>query len=207
MLRKSTIFMRSEVIKMNKGLIVFLLFIFCLFLSPVLKSSVAYAQDSSSSGSVSDDTSSDVKPESGEEILAKVLQDLNSVYEKLLAKKIKSRRVKAKQVLSISRQFDRAVNSTPPSKCTLRLKAAIRDFYGIVSKLGQGIACGPPILIPFDRFHHVELNPDCLPPPDGISTDQLDSGFIELNPIYDKARRLSIIDNDENDVPDVCEGK
>ncbi len=182
---------------MKKYLVVVLAVLIFLFPITLDKS---LAQDSSDT---SDTSTSITPPASAQAIIDKVLQDLSSVYEKFQHKKIHSRKVKARSIAILKRKLIQAVNSVPPAKCTARLKIALNDFFGLISELGQGIACGPPILPPFfDKT--LPLTPDCIPP-DDLRPDQFDQGFSELNPIYEQARKLATIDNDDNSVLDVCE--
>ncbi len=182
---------------MKKYLVIFLIVL--IFFFPItLDKSLAQ-----SSSDTSDEATTGITPESAQTIIDKVLQDLSSVYEKFQHKKIRSRKVKARSVAILKRKLIQAVNSVPPAKCTARLKIALNDFFGLISELGQGISCGPPILPPFfDKT--LPLTPDCIPP-DDLRPDQFDQAFSELNPIYEQARKLANIDNDDNSVPDVCE--
>ena len=133
-----------------------------------------------------------------------ILSRLNALQAELKSKKDAKSRTNARKIKSITQKLVRSVNSNPPAKCLDRLKVAMNDLYGLVSKLGQGIACGPPIIQPFLQKTTFQLNPDCILPDFG--TDQLDETFVDLNPIYDDTQNLTLIDKDSNDIPDVCEG-
>ena len=133
-----------------------------------------------------------------------ILSRLNALQAELKSKKDPKSRTNARKIKSITQKLVRSVNSNPPAKCLDRLKVAMNDLYGLVSKLGQGIACGPPIIPPFLRNAQEQISPDCAIPDFG--PDQLDPTFSELLGIYDDARALTHVDVDSNEVPDVCEG-
>ena len=135
-----------------------------------------------------------------------ILGRLKTLQEELnsKSKKDKISHLRARKVKLLIRKLVRAVNSVPPTKCLERLKIAMRDFYNLVSEVGTGIACGPPIILPFLERTEFALSPDCIMP--DFTPDQLDPTFVELNPIYDDAQKLSIVDDDGNDISDVCEG-
>ena len=169
---------------MKKVLSLFLILIFLL--NPV------FAQNVTSSETPSVQTQAE-----------QILNDLNNLIEKLQKKKGRANHIKANKIALIKRKLVRAVNSNPPAKCYQRLKIAINNLYGLVSELGSGISCGPPIIPPFFLQIKLSLAPDCLPP--DITPDQLDETFVDLNPIYDNARALIKIDDDSSEIPDVCE--
>ncbi|MBI3591619.1 MAG: hypothetical protein HY094_09630 [Candidatus Melainabacteria bacterium] len=133
-----------------------------------------------------------------------IIVRLKTLQGKLNSEKGRINHLRAKKIKLLIRKLIRAVNSIPSTKCLEKLKVAMYDFYGLVSEVGSGIACGPPIIRPFLQQVKLSLTPDCIPP--DITPDQLDPVFVELNPIYDDAQKLSIVDYDGNGVSDVCEG-
>ena len=140
-----------------------------------------------------------------EDQLGQLLESSQSLQKELRNKKDKESRRLARRLKLITRKIISAVNSVPPAKCLSRLKPAMEDFFGLVSELGSGIACGPPIIPPFLRMNELPLNPDCLPP--DLAPDQLDLNFSETLGLYDKARDIFHIDTNTNEIPDACEGK
>lgn len=149
------------------------------------------------------------------EQLDELLQSLSSLQANL--KKNKRKRPVGRKIKLITKKIIKAVNSIPPEACMETLRLAMDDFYELVSDLGLGIACGPPILPPFlpgeDDNNLVEpLSGDCLPPPDELF-ERLQIGgpfggsFADVNPIYNEARNLFQIDTDKSNISDVCEGE
>lgn len=173
-----------------------LLLSFCLTFN-----SLSYAQ--------TDDSTSKL---SAQEQLDQVLDTLSA-----LNKTLKSQRRKrpiAIKIRLITRKIIRAVNSVPPSKCLEILKIAMDDFYGLVSDLGSGISCGPPILPPFlpeGESTDTDLGINCLPPPEPGELTRLQIGgpfggaFADVNPVYNECRDLFQIDDNGSNIPDVCE--
>ena len=152
---------------------------------------------------------------STEEKLNQVLDSLSSLKHTL--KTSRAQRPVSRKIRSITRDIIRAVNSIPPENCLKELKDAMNDFYALVSVLGRGISCGPVILPPFlpgeDEFVLVRetLTTDCLPPPEFDEDISLQIGgpfggsFADVNPVYNECRDVFQIDNDSNDISDVCE--
>lgn len=150
-----------------------------------------------------------------EEQLNELLASLSS-----LQKTLKKQRIKkpiARKIKLITKNIIRAVNSIPPDKCLQTLKDAMDDFYELVSGLGSGIACGPPILPPFlpgeeDLPVDEDLSINCIPPEFDEPIARLQIGgpyggaFSDVNPAYNECRDLFQIDNDGSNIPDVCEG-
>ena len=140
-----------------------------------------------------------------EDQLGQLLESSQSLQKELRNKKDRESHRLARKLKLITRKIISAVNSVPPTKCLSRLKPAMKDFFELVSDLGSGIACGPPIIPPFLRINKLSLNPDCLPP--DLAPDQLDLNFSETLGLYDKARDIFHIDTNTNEIPDACEGK
>ena len=153
---------------------------------------IAFAQDeTSSSGGTTDTPSTETQ-------LGELLDRLSILPSKF--KDERKRRLLVRRIKSINRKIVRAVNSVPPEKCLEKLKVAMDDFYALVSQLGQGIACGPPIIPPYLRtVDKTQVTPDCIQP------DQLSQAFSESFGVYEKARSLFHIDINSNQIPDVCE--
>ena len=177
--------------------IIFLSFILLVSTSPV------YSQTSDSTDEISI-----------EEQLNELLGSLSSLQKTLKKQRIKkpiSRKVKL-----ITRNIIRAVNSIPPDKCLKILTAAMDDFFELVSDLGSGIACGPPILPPFlpggEEIVDEDLSINCIPPEFDEPIARLQIGgpyggaFSDVHPAYNQCRDLFQTDSDASNIPDVCEG-
>ena len=160
----------------------------------------AYAQDETSSSGGDTTTPETTEVLSPEQQLDQLLQDLDDFQKELRHKRGKPNHLIGIKIKLISRKIDRAVKSTPPTKCLGKVKIAMDDFFKLVSELGTGIACGPPILPPFLRTLYAQVAPDCILP------DQLSENFSMSYGIYTKARDLFHIDKNSNEIPDVCEG-
>ncbi len=185
---------------MRKLILVFLSL--CLFFTHT-----AYAQD---------DTTTPEATLSVEEQLESLLADLSSLQKSL--KKNKRKRPIAREIKTITRKIIKAANSIPPENCMKTIRLAMDDFYELVSNLGSGISCGPPILPPFlpggDTTEPLieALSADCLPPPDEFPLERLQIGgpfggsFADIYPIYNEARDVFQIDGDTSEISDVCEG-
>lgn len=131
-----------------------------------------------------------------------IFNGLDTIYKKFRKKKGKENRIKARKVLEINKKFKQAIFSSPRELCFKRLKVTVNLLYEYVSELNIGISCGPNILpSPFLEDIQPPLISDCIIP------DQLNELFIELNPIYEDTRELALIDNNENEISDVCEAK
>ena len=72
-------------------------------------------------------------------------------------------------------------------------------FYGLVSDLNVGISCGPNIPPPFLPEGEDTVSPDCILP------DAFNGPFSEVYPLYTDARDVFRVDEDENNLSDVCE--
>ena len=135
-----------------------------------------------------------------EDKLNKLLLDLNNLQVTLKKEGRAVNKNTLQKVKLITRRIDRAVKLIPPSKCFGVIKVTMDDFYKLVSRLGTGIACGPPIVPPFlDDFAPSTLTGDCILP------DQF-GPFGEVYGVYTEARELFHIDLDSNMVLDACEG-
>ncbi len=134
-----------------------------------------------------------------EEQVNDLLASLDSLEKTLKKEKDRSSKAAAKKVKLIGKKIGRAINSTLPEKCYEGVKIAMNDFFALVSKLGTGIACGPPIIPPFLDRNNDSITPDCILP------DQL-GAFGEVNSVYDIARNLFHIDKDGSGISDACEG-
>ena len=179
------------------------LFITLLTLSIIFTGSV-YAQDSTSTEETL----------SVEERLGDLLANLSSLQTTL--KKDRRKRPVARKIKLITKKIIKAVNAVPPENCMKVIRIAMNDFFGLVSDLGSGIACGPPILPPFlpggDSDLPIDsLSSDCILPPDE-QLGRLQIGgpfggsFSDVYPIYNEARDLFHIDTNSSDISDVCEG-
>ena len=138
--------------------------------------------------------------------LDELLVTLSNVSSQLRSIKDPKSHRAAIKIKLIKRKIVKAVNSIPPEKCLGKLKIAMNDFYALVSKLGQGIACGPPIIPPFLQVANPPISPDCALPPEDVVPDQIDPGFSESLGAYDTARDIFHIDSNSNEIPDACEG-
>ena len=147
-----------------------------------------------------------------QEQLDQALDSLSSLKQILQSKRAK--RPIARKIKLITRQIIRAVNSIPPDKCLQTLTKAMDDFYGLVSELGSGIACGPPILPPFlpEGDTSTDLGVNCILPEPNEPVSRLQIGgpfggaFADVNPVYNQCRDVFRTDIDGNNIPDVCEG-
>lgn len=159
-------------------------------------------------------TDSTTEEPSIEEQLEEILSTLSSLQKTL--KHERRKRPVARTIKSITRRIIRAVNSVLPDKCQTTLKIAMDDFYELVSDLGGGIACGPPILPPFLPGEETEIEDDldinCLPPPEEdevIARLQIGGpfggAFADVHPVYNDCRGFFQIDTNGNNISDVCE--
>ena len=126
------------------------------------------------------------------------IESLNKAKDKKTAKRLKA----------IEKKIIRALNSIPPAKCLDVLDKAMQSFYGLVSDLNVGISCGPIIIPPFlpgTDNTDTPVTPDCFLPPE-MRTIPFNGAFSIVNPIYDDAREVFRTDENENEMPDVCEG-
>lgn len=183
---------------MKRLILIFLSFVLLVSTSPV------YSQTGDSTDEIT-----------VEEQLNELLESLSS-----LQKTLKKQRIKkpiARKIKLITRNIIRAVNSIPSDKCLQILKDAMDDFFELVSDLGSGIACGPPILPPFlpgeeDLPPDTDLSINCIPPEFDEPISRLQIGgpfggaFSDIHPAYNQCRDLFQIDNDGSNIPDVCEG-
>lgn len=137
-----------------------------------------------------------------------VLADIDDLVERIKTnnKKDKSSAKTIRTLLSLERRLDKSVKLTPPSKCHEIFTATVKDFYSLVSKLGSNIACGPPIIPPFDLKPAAakSVEPDCLPP-ESLHSQIRVNLFSETYGIYEKLRGLYNDDLNENGITDVCE--
>ena len=125
-------------------------------------------------------------------------------------KKLKKERDKktAKRLKTIETKIIRALNSIPPAKCLDVLDKAMQDFYSLVSDLNIGVSCGPIIIPPFlpgTDNTDTPVIPDCILPPE-MRTIPFNGAFSLVNPLYEDARDVFRVDENENEMPDVCEG-
>jgi hypothetical protein len=137
-----------------------------------------------------------------------ILADISDLRQRIRKNnKDKSSIKTSKTLLSLERRLDKAVKLTPPSKCNEVFTSAVKDFYALVSKLSEGISCGPPIIPPFDLevLTSQIIGTDCLPPSDESSSRVLVNVFSECYGIYEKTRQLYQVDLNGNGVTDVCE--
>ena len=162
----------------------------------ITNSSKVYSQTDGSSSSGSGSISSEP---SVSDQAKQIIQDLTTLQAKLQKKKDKKSRTDARRIKLLIKKLSRSVQAASDSVCLDRLKAAMNDFFGLVADLNVGLSCGPVIIPPYFAKAVSPLITDCIIP------DQLDSTFIELNPIYDSARDLIRIDKNDNSIPDVCE--
>ena len=131
-----------------------------------------------------------------------IINRLDTAYKKYKKKKGKENRIRARKIKEISRKFNQAIFSDLSERCFRELKMAVNLLYEYVSELNIGVSCSPNILpSPFLEDIPPPLISDCIIP------DQINSLFIDLNPIYEDARELALIDNNENEIADVCEAK
>ena len=137
--------------------------------------------------------------------LDQLQRDVSDTIENL--KKEKDKKT-AKRLKVIEVKIIRALNSIPPSKCLDVLDKAMQSFYGLVSDLNVGVSCGPIIIPPYlpgkDRTD-TPITPDCALPPE-MRTIPFNGAFSLVNPLYDDARDIFRTDENENEMPDVCEG-
>lgn len=147
--------------------------------------------------------------------LDNLLAGLSSTQKAL--RKDRRKRSVARKIKLITNKLIKAVNLVPPRKCMDVLRVAMDEFYELVSNLGSGISCGPPILPPFlpgEDFDSLptKLTQDCLPPPDE-PLERLQIGgpfggsFSGVYPLYEDARDLFQIDSNDTEISDVCEDK
>ena len=174
---------------------IFLLFIINVALLVVLKAN-AQINSSSSSGETL----------STQDQLDQVERDTSDGIARL--KKEKDRKT-AKRLKIIERNVIRALNSVPPAKCLSILDKAMQSFFDLVSELSTGISCGPAIIPPFlPGTNNIDtpITPDCILPPE-MRAIPFNGAFSLVNPIYENAREVFRIDENENEMPDVCEGQ
>ena len=152
------------------------------------------------------DISTTTESDSIETRINNLLGKFNDAQNILIKSKDPKDRAAAKKLKLIKREVIRAINSVPSTKCFDKVKTAMDDFYKLVSKLGQGIACGPPIIPPFLQVANPPISPDCALPPEDVVPDQIDPGFSESLGAYDTARDIFHIDSNSNEIPDACEG-
>ncbi|MBI2996761.1 MAG: hypothetical protein HYY52_08685 [Candidatus Melainabacteria bacterium] len=168
--------------------------IFLVLCFSLLTFNFSYAQTDESSGG---------EDLSLEEQLDNLLSDSNGVCDQFRKSKIRKDRMAARRLKIITRQIVRAVNLTSPQKCLGQLQMGMNALYKLVSDLGIGISCGPPILPPFlgeeDDIAINSIKPDCIQP------DQLGNLFSEIYGLYTRARDLFHVDTDANEIPDACE--
>ena len=174
---------------------IFLLLIITAALVITLK---ANAQISSSSSSGGEILSTEEKLDQLERDTSDVIGNLKKEKDKKTAKKLKA----------IETKIIRALNSIPPAKCLDVLDKAMQSFFGLVSDLNVGVSCGPVIIPPFlpgiDNTD-TPVTPDCILPPE-MRTIPFNGAFSLVNPLYDDARDVFRTDENENEMPDVCEG-
>jgi len=131
-----------------------------------------------------------------------ILNRLEATHKKYRKKKGKENQTRARKVRQISRKLNQAIFSDSPEGCFQKFKQSVNLLYEYVSELNVGVSCGPNIpLSPFLEDIHSTLVSQCIAP------DQLNELFIDLNPIYEDIRELAFIDNNENEISDVCEVK
>jgi len=178
---------------------IFLLFVVFALLTTAPKS-IAQT-DSSAAG--------DTQPETLNNQLDNLLADTKTALEDLRKQKDKKTRSAYKKLRLINKEIIKALNTVPPSKCLDALDNGMQDLYGLVSKLNVGISCGPIIIPPFlpgTDNTDTSVTPDCALPPDEMRAIPFNSAFSIVNPLYDNARDIFRIDENKNEMPDVCEG-
>lgn len=137
-----------------------------------------------------------------------VLNDISDLIERIKTNnKDKASKTKVRKLLVLKRKLDKAVKLIPPDKCNELFKEGTYDFYALVSKLSEGISCGPPIIPPFDLEPSTAqtVGPDCLPPSEKLYNQIRVNIFSECYGIYQKLRELYSTDLNENGISDVCE--
>ena len=177
--------------------IICLLFLVFLTLTVPLKSTAQ--TDSSSAGDNQSETLNDR--------LNNLLTDTKTALEDLRKQKDKKTRSAYKKLRLINKEIIKALNTVPPDKCLDALDNGMQDLYGLVSKLNIGISCGPIIIPPFlpgTSNRDVPVTPDCGLPPEMRATP-FNGAFSIINPLYDNARSIFRTDENQNEVPDVCE--
>lgn len=175
---------------------IFVLFLISVALVVTLQVSAQTSSSSSSSGGETLST---------EDQLNQLERDTSDAIEKL--KKERDKKT-AKKLKTIERGIIRALNSIPPAKCLGILDKAMQSFFDLVSELSTGISCGPAIIPPFlpgtDNLD-TPVTPDCILPE--MRAIPFNGAFSLVNPLYENASNLFRIDENENDMPDVCEGQ
>ena len=169
-----------------------------LVLSFLLYSIPVMAQEDlppSGDGEISIATSTPTVEEQADDLLL----SLNSVVKTLKKERDRRSKIASKKLKLIAKKIDRALKRTPPEKCYEEVKIAMNDFFALVSDLNVGISCGPAIIPPFLDRNNDPITPDCILP------DQL-GAFGEVNPVYEDARDLFHIDEDDSGISDACEG-
>ncbi|OGI06827.1 MAG: hypothetical protein A3I68_00600 [Candidatus Melainabacteria bacterium RIFCSPLOWO2_02_FULL_35_15] len=175
------------------------LFVITAVLIIALKSTAETDSSSSSGGS---------KPETLDSKLNDLLADTKTTLEDLKKQKDKKARAAYKKLRLINKQVIKALNAVPPAKCLDVLDDAMQDLYSLVSELSTGISCGPAIIPPFlpgTDDTDTLVTPDCILPPEMRATP-FNGAFSLVNPLYESARDVFRTDENENEMPDACEG-
>ena len=172
--------------------------IFLLFLiSAILTISLKANAQTSSSSSGGETLSLEDKLNQLERDTSDAIGSLNKAKDKKTAKRLRA----------IEKKILRALNTVPPAKCLDILDKGMQSLYDLVSELNVGISCGPVIIPPFlpgTDNTDTPVTPDCALPPE-MRSIPFNGAFSIVNPIYDNAREIFRTDEDENEMPDVCE--
>lgn len=172
---------------------IIIVLIFILIANPLL----SYAQTDISTSSESD----------SEVTIDTILADISDLIQRTRKNnKDKASLKVVSKLVNLQRRLDRSVKLTPPSKCNNLFKSATFDFYSLVSKLSEGISCGPSIISPNDLGPSSAqlVGVDCLPPSE-LHSQVTVSVFSECYGIYEKLRKLYNNDLNGSGITDVCE--